>query len=65
MKALFRYLKEELETARDGLVFILSFSASAFVRRKNFHKKEGQNYFAYFLFLMNSKKTGTSLIKSN
>lgn len=52
-KRLFKYLKEELEVARDGLITIL-LSVS-----------EGQNYFACFLFLMSSKKTRTSLIKSN
>lgn len=51
-KRLFKCLKEELAVARDGLITLLSVS-------------EGQNHSACFLLLMSSKKTRTSLIKSN
>lgn len=48
MKGLFKYLQKEREVARDGLVFTLPLPASAFVRGESFHRKEGQDCFAYF-----------------
>lgn len=48
MKGLFKYLQKEREVARDGLVFTLPLPASAFVKGESFHRKESQNYFAYF-----------------
>lgn len=56
MKGLFKYLQKEQEVARDGLVFTLPLLASAFVKGGSFHRKEGQNCFAYFSVPNNFKE---------